>query len=468
MDSTKLKEIKQDQADKALEATKHQEGLAHADNIAQTVLSATSSLIKYLEGHTSKTEVVNQLESISTPDVKFVVKALEVLDRTIKDAPQTDLSGVTQLMQELVTEAKAIPKQHADPQTFPQPVDNTKQLSALLDAVRAVEKVVKAQKLIAEAPIVNVPETNIQVDPPNLEPLQNGFRDVVKAVKAIVIPEYTTDNKAVEKLIKDSNKLLKSILEKPVGGGGGGGSSWVATGSNGIPVPLNLDGSGNLKTTAVFSGTVDSAPSFAQNPTDPTPTPAYGKVDSSGNVLVSVVAGEAPVTNDGTFAKETGGNLATIAAKDFATQTTLALIKAKTDNFDVALSTRTKPADQQHVIVDSGVTTGLTDTQLRATPVPVSGTVTATTGGLTDTQLRATPVPVSNASLPLPSGASTAANQLIGLMPKVFDALTYTATSGTVDTYLYYTGGTGGSLVATLTVTFTASDHLTLVSVVRT
>ena len=35
----------------------------------------------------------------------------------------------------------------------------------------------------------------------------------------------------------------------------------------------------------------------------------------------------------------------------------------------------------------------LTDTQLRATPVPVSGTVT--TGGLTDTQLRATPVPIS-------------------------------------------------------------------------
>jgi hypothetical protein len=37
---------------------------------------------------------------------------------------------------------------------------------------------------------------------------------------------------------------------------------------------------------------------------------------------------------------------------------------------------------------------GLTDTQLRATPVPVSGTVTAS-GPLTDTQLRASAVPVS-------------------------------------------------------------------------
>ena len=35
-----------------------------------------------------------------------------------------------------------------------------------------------------------------------------------------------------------------------------------------------------------------------------------------------------------------GGNLASIAGKDFATQTTLALVKAKTDNVDVSLSTR--------------------------------------------------------------------------------------------------------------------------------
>jgi hypothetical protein len=65
--------------------------------------------------------------------------------------------------------------------------------------------------------------------------------------------------------------------------------------------------------------------------------------------------------------------------------------------------------------------TGLTDAQLRATAVPVSGTVTANTGlsqPLTDAQLRASAVPVSGsffqatqpvsaASLPLPSGAAT-------------------------------------------------------------
>lgn len=47
-------------------------------------------------------------------------------------------------------------------------------------------------------------------------------------------------------------------------------------------------------------------------------------------------------------------------------------------------------------------TNALTNTELRATAVPVSGP-------LTDAQLRATPVPVSSASLPLPSGAATEA-----------------------------------------------------------
>lgn len=75
-----------------------------------------------------------------------------------------------------------------------------------------------------------------------------------------------------------------------------------------------------------------------------------------------------------------------------STEATLALIKAKTDNIDVLVSTRTKPADQQHVIVDS------------------SSSV-AVTGALTDSELRATAVPISAASLPLPTGASTAAKQ---------------------------------------------------------
>lgn len=78
----------------------------------------------------------------------------------------------------------------------------------------------------------------------------------------------------------------------------------------------------------------------------------------------------------------------------------------------------------------------LTDAQLRATPVPISGTVTATTGGLTDTQLRASAVPVSAASLPLPSGAATEATLSGVLTTSDFDTKTgsLTETAPATDT----------------------------------
>lgn len=249
MDSTKLAQINAVRADKDLARRRHEDAIAIQAKTSDTILSATSSLIEYLEGHTSKTEVVNQLDSISTPDVHYVVEALQVLDTTLKNTPQTDLSGVTQLMSELLTEARAIPKELPDAPELPQPIDNTKQLEGLKTAIQAVEKVVKAQKLVAEAPVVNVPETNVHVDAPDLKPLQAGFKDVVAAVRKIVIPEFKTDNTAVEKLLKQSNRLLTEILEKPVGGGGGGGgSSWTAVNSLDLPAPLHVNSRGSVET----------------------------------------------------------------------------------------------------------------------------------------------------------------------------------------------------------------------------
>lgn len=87
----------------------------------------------------------------------------------------------------------------------------------------------------------------------------------------------------------------------------------------------------------------------------------------------------------------------------------------------------TNPGD----IAGGGGGTGLTDTELRATPVAVGdgggsltvdGSVSVSnfpatqpvSGPLTDTQLRASAVPVSASTLPLPSGAATSANQSTG------------------------------------------------------
>lgn len=95
---------------------------------------------------------------------------------------------------------------------------------------------------------------------------------------------------------------------------------------------------------------------------------------ASQTINGTVTANSGTNLNTSLLALETGGNLATIAAKDFATQTTLALIKAKTDNLDVLLSTRTKSADQQHAIVDSGHL------------IIDSGSTTAVTGNVTVVQ----------------------------------------------------------------------------------
>lgn len=209
--------------------------------IQNTIISATASLISYLEGHTTKAEVVNQLSEIGTPDVFKVVDALNALHNTLKTHENTDLTEITKVMQDLLNEAKQIPKEL--PEEKEQPfVDYTKQFSSLVSAVQAVEKVIKQQKLVAEAPVVNVPEAIVHVDKPDFDPLQNSIRDVVDAVQGIVIPEYQTDNKNVEKLLTKANKLLIQILDKPVksGGGSGGGRATPYQDISGIPAFVTL------------------------------------------------------------------------------------------------------------------------------------------------------------------------------------------------------------------------------------
>lgn len=55
-----------------------------------------------------------------------------------------------------------------------------------------------------------------------------------------------------------------------------------------------------------------------------------------------------------------------------------------------------------------------------------------------------------------------------GLVPKNFDYISYTATNATTDTYVYKTGGSGGTTVATVAVVWTTAAHTVLASVTRT
>ncbi len=101
-------------------------------------------------------------------------------------------------------------------------------------------------------------------------------------------------------------------------------------------------------------------------------------------------------------------------------------------------------------------TGGLTDTQLRATPVPVSGTVT--TGGLTDTQLRASAVPVSLTSttvtgnVTVVQGTGTNLHTVVDSGHVIIDSGSTTAVTGNVTVVQ----GTATSLNAAVVGTGTA------------
>lgn len=56
----------------------------------------------------------------------------------------------------------------------------------------------------------------------------------------------------------------------------------------------------------------------------------------------------------------------------------------------------------------------------------------------------------------------------VGQYQVAYDTITYTNTSGTVDTYIYKTGGTGGTTTATVTITYTDTSKSQISNVVRT
>jgi hypothetical protein len=189
----------------------------------QVQVRSMQMLVDYLDNHVSKTEVVNQLLEVGTPDAYKVVEAVNMLEQTVSDQEPADLSEITALLRSVLQETEKIPKSHNDIK-IPEQVDNSDKLEKLESAIKAVDASIKAQKLVAEAPIVNVPEAVVNVDKPDLSPIEQEQKktrtDLVKAIKGIVIPE--TDIKPLEKELKKLNKLFNEFVEYGTGSSGGG------------------------------------------------------------------------------------------------------------------------------------------------------------------------------------------------------------------------------------------------------
>lgn len=278
-----LREINQKIAEAQLSESRHNDRLNSDNQLQQTIVRSFKSLVDYLDSSVSKTAVVNQLKEVGTPDALEVARAVEKLHVTITEQAKSDkteenLNKIATTISQVLEEAKKIPKSTPDApeQQF---VDYTDQMKSLGSALDSIETTIKNQNLTVEAPIVNVPQVEVQA--PDLTPLDKGLKSIETAVKKIVIPKTIIDNSKIEKELKTHSKLLKEIVEKPTSSGSSGHRITPYEDNQGVPAFITLD-NGAIPTTG---GDPSSSYGFYQETTSGTKT-YYGFTDADANWLI--------------------------------------------------------------------------------------------------------------------------------------------------------------------------------------
>jgi len=234
----------------------YQQRTAQLNALENTVVQAFNALIQFMDGKTTKTEVVNQLKSISTPDVDKLVPLLSKLDTTVQ-SNKVDLKPLVAQLTAINRQVSLIPKSHPEK---PEPTEKVKvtNLDEIILDTSAVEKAIKALKLDVKAPIINTEKTDIS-------PLKDVMLDLLKVIKdqkPVEIPKFPeipkTDLTKVETKLETSNKLLKEITEKKFGGGGGGGNGTPYIDSTGKPMNVILTADGKIPVEAGATSTYES------------------------------------------------------------------------------------------------------------------------------------------------------------------------------------------------------------------
>jgi hypothetical protein len=225
----------QNEAKRAEDLKLNAKRTAQLTDFENTVIDGFNALIKFMNGKTTKTEVVNQLKSISTPDVDKVVTAVSKLDKDIL-ANKLDMQPLVKELQQIKREMSLVPK--SLPKFEQKDSVKVTNLSEVKFDTTRLEQLVKELKL---DPTIDVKAPIVNVDAPNLKPLQDLMLDLLKAVGKIELDVPETDLKTLEKQSADTNKKLdlankklQQIVDKPVGGGSGGGG-------NGTPY-INAEG----------------------------------------------------------------------------------------------------------------------------------------------------------------------------------------------------------------------------------
>lgn len=264
---------------------RHIETVGAVNSVEEAVYKTVDSLVQFLAQYTGKTEVVNPTTSVSTPDYIYVVKSLNELSQIVLQK-ETDLSPIVAEISKAVELLQQIPKELPQlevEKTEEVRVTNLDDLEALL---KPLLEATKAIKVDVKAPVVNVPETKVNVEATDLKPTVKVLEQVLKAVKGIKFEVPKTDLSKLEKESKDQTKLLTEILDKPVGGGGGGGSTYiplqqdgVATVAKALSERYDYDDSTTIYTAQAPLGTGDASTGWIITKYDLTDTNnASGKV----------------------------------------------------------------------------------------------------------------------------------------------------------------------------------------------
>ncbi len=286
---------------------KHNDLLNSNTQVQETIVKSTSLLVDFLSQHVSKTQVVNQLTEIGTPDAMRVVEAVNDLHETLRTHENTDLTQITEVMQGVLDEVKQLPKDQIEIPEAEAQIDYSDRFTSLEEAVKAVTDAVKAQETTVDvkAPVVNVPETSVNVEAPDLTPLSKDLQAIKKAIKDTVYPTF--DATKLEKEQVKQTKILEKILDKPVGGGGGG-SSWTAINEDGVAQPLELlDGA--LRITGSITASASTLADFSVNDIEEDTTSYFGSTKPDGTWLVKSLTATsvayATVSNNGTVTSYT-------------------------------------------------------------------------------------------------------------------------------------------------------------------
>lgn len=262
MDLTRLNQIYEDNANRQAQAKEKLENKLAQLDMQETVVKSFAMLLDYLEGNIAKTVVVNQIKDFTTrQDAERYIQSIDSLHETLKTHKNTDITPLTEVMNRVLAEVKAIPKDKVELE-IPEheEIDYSDKFDALAKALDEVNAAIKAQDLNVEAPVVNVEAPTVQVDAPDLKPLskdlEKAFKTAIAGIKYPELPKF--DVSEVIKQQKKTNKLLEDLPT----GGGGGGSSWPAVNGAGVTQPLHVDSSGALQTTP-FAANADITTTIA-------------------------------------------------------------------------------------------------------------------------------------------------------------------------------------------------------------